>query len=147
AVLPTMEMPKTAERRIGKPKGIVKQYDRRASKKKRRAATKCDATNSNQQKAKPCLSSTQSLLNGGSPQAIPVKVTPASTAESSPQSIPTSHRGMKRRRSSSQASTVKPQGVRKDHNAKRSYRRGLKGATLTTKCDRVLHLLTPEESD
>jgi hypothetical protein len=121
AVLPLLEIPKTAERRTGKPK--------------------YDTIKSNQQKAKPCLS------NGSSLQVIPVRVTPGSTAESSPQSIPTSYRGMKRRRSSSQASTVKPRGVRKDYNAKRSYCCRLKGATLATKCDRVLYLLIPEESD
>ncbi|KAF1993296.1 hypothetical protein P154DRAFT_78454 [Amniculicola lignicola CBS 123094] len=124
---------KATKMQTGKPKGIVKRS--KASKTKRPAATKGQATTSTTQNAYPSnLSITQSHFNESHPQAIPGSVAKA--------------RGTNSRRRSPRQPSAQAQGVQKARNSNRRQTRRLMGAALTTNRKHELHrLLTPPQSE
>ena len=127
---------KSAVTQTGIPRGIIKQYGGKASKKMRQAATKGHDTIPITQKADTSdLSGTQSHLNAASLQVVPACATKPTRAKNS------------RRQTSYQANGVQPQGIQKTRNDKRRQTRRLMGAALTTEPKQgLLHLLTPPQS-
>ena len=136
AVGASRDRTKAAVTQTGKPRGIIKQYGGKASKKMRQAAAKGHDTIPITQKADTSdLSGTQSDFNAASLQAVPACATKSIRAKNS------------RRQTSYQANGVQPQGIQKTNNGKRRQTRGLMGAALTTERKQgLLHLLTPPQS-
>ncbi|KAI9729379.1 MAG: hypothetical protein M1834_006903 [Cirrosporium novae-zelandiae] len=127
-----------AHKPTGKPKGIVKQYRRNASK-KQQVVTKGQAATANIQKAgPPHLTSTQpqSHFNERSTQAIPHSATKSRRTKDL------------RRQSLRQANAVQAQGAQKACSTKERQSCRLTSAALTTKRNQELsRLLTPPRSE
>ncbi len=136
AIGASRERPHPVQRPTGKPKGIVKQYGRKAPEQKRQTATKDQATTSITQKAGMShLPGTNSHFN----EAL-LRSTPASVASARITKIA-------RRQPPHQASTVQPEGVQKTRNSKGRQTRRLMTALTTNRNQGLLRLLTPPQSE
>lgn len=125
AVRTAREKSKAANRPNGKPKGVVKRSNRKASKKKQQAAAmKSYATEFSQQKAD--MGSQSSTIGEATSEAIPARVTKSRGTRSV------------RRQAPCQARAMQPQGVRKAQNSKARHPRGFK--------QELARLLTPPQS-
>lgn len=122
---------KAINTQTGKPQGIVK--GRKASKKKRPAATIGQATTSTTQTADPSHTGTQSHFEESGSQVVPG----------------TRARGTNlRHRSPRQVSAAQPKGVQKTRNGNRKQTHGLMGAALMTHRKQGLHrILTQPQSE
>jgi len=107
AISAALERPYPVQRSTRKPKGIVKEYRRKAPEQKRQTTSKDQATTSITQKAGTShLSGTNSYFNEASLQSRPASVLRARRTKNA------------RRQPPHQASTVQPQGVQKTRNSK-----------------------------
>jgi hypothetical protein len=121
----------------GKPKGIVKQYGRKASEQKRHTRTKDQATiTSTTQKASMShLPGTNSHFNEALLRSTPASVVGARRTKNARQQPP------------SKASTVRPEGVRKTRDSKGRQTRRLMTSLKTNHNQGFLRLLTPPRSE
>ncbi|MCJ1245703.1 hypothetical protein MMC30_002907 [Trapelia coarctata] len=134
AVSALRDMTKATRGQTGNPKGIVKR--RKASKKRRPAPTRGQATNSATQNADLArLLDIQSCFTEGSSQAVPESI------------VKTKRTKKLDRQSPRRADTAQPQGIQKTRNSNRVQTRGVIGAALGTKRNQgFLPLLTPPQS-
>ena len=128
---------KAAGMQTGMPRGIIKQYGGKPSKKRRQAAaTKGHGTIAITPEADTSdLSGTSSHSFAATLQAVPACATKSTRTQNS------------RRHTSQQAIGAQPQGIRKTRNGKRRPTHRLMEAAPTTEPKQgLLHLLTPPES-